>query len=64
MQITDTITGQSVTVDKSDIAETIRTWYPEAPAEVTAAIDDFQAAALRGDDLTGFEAYLMIRVEA
>lgn len=39
--VTDTFTGNTVTGDVYDIEDTIRGWFPEAPAEVTEAIDDF-----------------------
>lgn len=50
IKVTDTAgTSGTITVDSHDLAETITPWYPEAPAEVYTAIDDLQAAILRGD---------------
>jgi hypothetical protein len=48
--ITDTAgtSGTAVVGDAREIADTIRPWYPEAPAEVLAAVDDLQAAILAG----------------
>lgn len=48
--ITDT-TGNSgsVTVESYDVADAIRGWYLEAPAEVEQAIADLQAAINRDD---------------
>ena len=45
--ITDTITGQTITCAADDIAASIAPWYPEAHADVTAAITALQ------DTLTG-----------
>ena len=61
--ITDMV-GDSgtVTVDKDDAAEAIRPWYPEAPAEVTEAIDNLQAALIRHEYTEGWEACLGIKI--
>lgn len=62
--ITDEV-GDSgtVTVDKDNAAEAIRPWYPEAPAEVTKAINDLQTALDRGgDDRHELEAFLGIKI--
>ena len=37
---TDTYTGDTVTGTVYDIEDTIRGWFPEAPADVTEALDD------------------------
>ena len=37
--VTDNITGSTVTGDVYDIEDTIRGWFPEAPADVTEALD-------------------------
>lgn len=37
--ITDDYTGDTVTGTARDIEDTIREWFPEAPAEVTKALD-------------------------
>ena len=38
--VTDDNTGATVTGDVYDIEDTIRGWFPEAPADVTEALDD------------------------
>lgn len=63
MQITDTITCQSTAVEHGyDIADAIRDWFPEAPAETHQAIKDLQAAAMRGEDTLELEAALAIEI--
>ena len=37
---TDTFTGATVTGDVYDIEDTIRRWFPEAPAHIREALDD------------------------
>ena len=37
--ITDDYTGDTVTGTARDIEDTIRGWFPEAPAEATEALD-------------------------
>jgi hypothetical protein len=61
--ITDEV-GDSgtVTVDKGDAAEAIRPWYPEAPADVTKAIDDLQAALNRHESTYGLEEALGVKI--
>lgn len=62
--ITDTAgTSGATTVEAHDIAETIRPWYPEAPAEVVAAVDDLERAVLRGEDAGALTEYLGVTVE-
>lgn len=65
MQITITDeagTSGTVTVESYDVADTIRPWYPEAPAEVTEAIDALQVALNRGEYTGDLEAYLGITI--
>lgn len=38
--VTDDNTSNTVTGDIYDIEDTIRGWFPEAPADVTEALDD------------------------
>lgn len=38
--VTDDNTGATVTGNVYDIEDTIRGWFPEAPADVTEALDD------------------------
>lgn len=38
--VTDGYTGDTVTGTARDIEDTIRGWFPEAPADVTGALDD------------------------
>jgi hypothetical protein len=64
MQITDTITGQMVTVEHADqIAQAIKPWFPQAPSTVYESIDDLQVVAMRGDYTGDHETYLAIRIE-
>ena len=50
VEITDQAgTSGTVIVHVQDVADTIRPWYPEAPAEVVQAIDDLQTAIDRDD---------------
>lgn len=37
--VTDDYTGDTVTGTARDIEDTIRGWFPEAPADVTEALD-------------------------
>lgn len=55
--------GRSATVDRSEVADTIRPWFPEAPPEVVAAIDDLQVRLNRHEYLDGLDEYLALRVE-
>lgn len=61
--ITDTITGQSVTCATYDVADAIRGWFPEAPADVAEAIENLQDALLRGAYEGDYAEYLAVRVE-
>lgn len=50
LTITDTAgTSGTVTTDKDTVADAIRGWYPDAPDDVTAALDELQTALDRGD---------------
>ena len=61
--ITDRVgTSGTVTVDKDDAGEAIRPWYPEAPAEVTEAIENLQIALTRGEYTGDLETYLGIEI--
>lgn len=46
--ITDTITDATVTGDRFEVIDTIHGWYPDAPAEISAAIDDLDAQLAAG----------------
>ena len=56
-------TSGTVTVDTHDVADAIRPWYPEAPAEVVEWIDTLQTALDRGDYTGGMESALGISIE-
>lgn len=62
--ITDNITGQAVTVEYFDIAESITPWYPEAPVEITEAIAALETAVTRGESTHELEALLDVTVRA
>jgi len=62
--ITDNITGQTVTVERFDIAESITPWYPEAPVEITEAIATLETAVTRGESTHELEALLDVTVRA
>jgi len=62
--ITDTTTDTQVTVEYAeDVAAAILPWYPEAPAEVTDAINELQDALLRGAYTGDLETYLAVTVD-
>lgn len=62
--ITDQVgTSGTVTVDKDDAAEAIRSWYPEPPAEVTEALDSLQTALNRNEGTGDLETALGITIE-
>lgn len=58
--ITDTIgDNRAERLAGGDVADTVRPWFPEAPAEVSEAIDRFGDALARGagdDRVALFEA--------
>jgi hypothetical protein len=61
--VTDTAgTSGSATIESFDLADTIRPWYPEAPAEVLAAVDELQDAVNSGVDQEGLTAYLALSI--
>ena len=61
--ITDKVgTSGTASVDKADAADALRPWYPEAPAEVTEAIEKLQAALNRGEYTGDLETYLGIEI--
>lgn len=62
--VTDKVgTSGVVTVDKDDVAEAIRPWYPEPTAEVTEAIDKLQEALNQGEYTEGWETALGVEIE-
>ena len=60
--LTDQIADHTATCEAYDIAETIRPWFPQAPAEVTEAIDALQAAVLSGTYTGGLEVFLGVEI--
>jgi hypothetical protein len=63
IEITDRVgTSGTVIVAAHDIAETIRPWYSEAPADVLDAIEELQAKILRGEDATAEAEFLGVLV--
>jgi len=63
--ITDSTNSVSITTETYNVADAIRPWFPEAPADVTEAISELQTALDRdgtGADLADLEAYLGITV--
>lgn len=67
LTITEPATGQTATVTHDQIADTIRPWYPDAPAEIAEAIDGLQAAWTPGSSTAheqdALATYLDLRVE-
>jgi hypothetical protein len=63
VEIIDQVRGGVAVVDHRDVADTIRPWYPEAPADVAKAIDDLQVAINRGDPAQhGLAEFLAVSV--
>lgn len=61
--ITDEIGDNgTVTVDSSDVIETLREWFTDAPTEIDSAIAEIQDQLNRGDYTGENEAYLGIRM--
>ncbi|MGL5911446.1 MAG: hypothetical protein ACRCZP_15715 [Phycicoccus sp.] len=60
--ITDTATGDEATVAAHDVVDTIGPWFPEAPAEITSAIDDLADALARHEDPTALADFLALIV--
>lgn len=57
-------TSGSVTVESAgEIADAIRGWFPEAPAEVYEAIDKLQGNLVSGSYTGDWETYLAVSVE-
>lgn len=67
VEITDeygpTVQG-TTTVEMYDVASTIRPWFPDAPQDVTDAIDEFQTRLLHGEDVTAVATFLGLIVSA
>ena len=60
--VTDNITGSTVTGDVYDIEDTIRGWFPEAPADVTEALDDLIGSMRSRYVNTNAAAYICLTV--
>ena len=67
LTVTDTNGDQTATVAHDQLAETIRPWFPDAPAEVTETIDALQAAWTPGSstahDQDALATALDLRIE-
>lgn len=64
IRITDTFTGETATInDTSDLADTIRPWYPDAPAQVYEVITDFETKLRAGEYYGDEAAYLGLKLE-
>ncbi len=62
--ITDHITGTEYqSIDRYDIADTLTGLFPEAPADVTKAIDSLTGKLLAGSYYGDEETYLQVSVE-
>lgn len=63
IEITDTTTGHTEAMETYNVVDTlIPNWYPEAPEDVTNAIENLQDALTRGEPTEGFEQYLAISI--
>ena len=60
--ITDTITNAEVTCDTNDIADSIRPWFEDAPAEITEAIEALENAVRAGAYTGELESFLAVQV--
>ena len=60
--ITDTITNAEVTCDANDIADSIRPWFEDAPAEITEAIEALENAVRAGACTGELESFLAVQV--
>lgn len=60
--ITDTITNAEVTCDANDIADSIRPWFEDAPAEITEAIEALENAVRAGAYTGELESFLAVQV--
>ena len=61
--VTHNFTGASVTGTVYDIEDTIRGWFPDAPAEVTKALDTLALSLRAGRPDTNAAAALGLTVE-
>lgn len=58
-------TDGSTTVEhRWQIVDAIRPWYPEAPADVTEALDGLDTALARHEPTDAFEEFLAITIES
>lgn len=60
--ITDRIKDERVTVDSAEAAGAIRGWFPDAPEDVTAVLDELQQKLRRHEPTEDEEAYLAIEI--
>ena len=60
--ITDTITNAEVTCDANDIADSIRPWFEDAPAEITEAIEALENAVRAGAYTGELESFFVVQV--
>jgi hypothetical protein len=60
--VTDTFTGETATGTIEELALTLPTWYPDAPAEVRTAVEQLLHAMRQGDYLGDLTAYLGVRI--
>ena len=60
--ITDTITNAEVTCDANDIADSIRPWFEDAPAEITEAIEALENAVRAGAYTGELESFFAVQV--
>ena len=60
--ITDTITNTKITCDANAIADSIRPWFEDAPAEITEAIEALENAVRAGAYTGELESFLAVRV--
>lgn len=52
-----------MTVDRDEVASSLRAWYPSAPAKVLGWLDDLQRALNRGEYTGDLEAALAIEID-
>ena len=60
--ITDTTTGAETTCDAYTIADSIRPWFEDAPAEITEAIEALENAVRAGAYTGELESFLAVQV--
>ena len=63
LTITCTTTGAVTTCEPEAVAESIRPWFEDAPADVEAAIEDLQEALLAGEAYEEYTRYLDLTIE-